>query len=697
MGSQNPIPLKKMNATKGSEVSSGSGANIPYIPASTHLPEITIKSFILGAFLAAVMGAANAYLGLKVGITVSACIPAAVISMTVLRAFRESNILENNIVQTTASAGETLAAAAVFTLPALVMMGYWDHFPFWTTSLILILGGLLGVLITIPLRNALVVDSPLKYPEGVAAAEVLLAGDGAVAGGTKQLVMGGLGAALVKMGQSGWQFLSTESHGWTTVGKTVLGFGIGYPVVLMGAGYIVGLEITAASMIGAVLGWGIGVPGYGLIFGLPEGVTDPTDIAMTIWSKNIRMVGVGTMVVGGIWSLIGIMKPIVDSIKASLHAFKNPHLNTMDTPRTEKDIPIIHVFTGTVVLAIPIFLLFWNLLGAEQFPISSPIFVGTVVLSVLISVILGFACSAIAGYMAGLVGSSSCPLSGVTLLAVLLSALSMWLIMGGDVNFQTETKLALSAAAMSIIVGAIVAAAASLGADVLQDLKTGQIVGATPWKQQVMLLVGVLASGLVMAPVLQVLYEAYGLGTTFPRLGMDPTQALMAPKAAIMAVVSESIFKQSLDWTMFLVGVVVAFGVILFDNYLKARNSSWRCSVMAVALGIYMPLDITTAFLFGGLVAFLATKKIKSKEKSLGSEFKAKSHKAGQMGLLFASGLIAGDALLGITLAIPFSIYQSTEIFKFSLGSYAWMGQWLGAGAFFFLCSQLYRSASCTK
>jgi putative OPT family oligopeptide transporter len=670
---------------------------VPYIESHKTLPEITLKATLLGIILAVVMAGSNAYLGLKAGLTVSASIPAAVISMAILRFFRNSNILENNIVQTAASAGEVVAAAVVFTLPALLMMRYWTHFPFFLTTAVVMIGGLLGVLFSIPLRRAFIVESPLKFPEGIAAGEVLKAGDQASKGGAKDLMAGGIISALVKFAQSGLMIFEESAHYWVSTTKTVVGMGTGLSLVLMGAGYIVGVEVGVSMLLGNLGSWLLGVPLYGYFFGLPE-ADSAYKAAVGIWNSKLRMVGVGAMVVGGVWTLVHLFKPIKEGIASSFDSLRHLKLNPENKiKRTDYDIPMTHVILGILVLTIPLFFIFDYILKSADMGLSSTLYWGIVGLVTVFALIVGFICAAIGAYMAGLVGSSNTPISGVSIMAILSVSLILLLLLGSQVDFVGDTAKALAAAAISIIIGAVMANSASISSDNLQDLKAGQIVGSTPWKQQLMLMMGVVVGALVITPILEILYQAYGIGNVLPREGMDPAQALSAPKAAIMAAVAQGVFSRSLDWSLVLLGCGIAVVIIILDEILKSKKIRWRFPVLSVALGIYMPLDVVMPLAIGGFIAFFADKALDKQRSNLGTAYAKAETKARHRGLLFSSGLIAGEALLGILLAIPFAAYQSTTLFKIKPEGFENASIFLGMLAFFGIAYYLYKIASRAK
>lgn len=647
----------------------------PFIPASQNLPELTLKSFVLGIILAVVLAGSNAYLGLKMGQTISASIPAAVISMAVLRMFRQSNILENNIVQTIASAGEVVAAAMVFTIPALIVLGYWTTFDYWQITAIASIGGVLGVLYSVPLRRALIIEENLKFPEGVATAEVLKAGAASkdTNGETKGaglLITGAIGASLMKFMGGGLHILNETISGWFRVGGAVFGFSNGLSLSMLGAGYIVGLGVCINLLIGGIIAWLIIVPLYGVLVGGPEAFglaadANAEDFAMAIRSTKLRYIGVGTMVFGGLWAIVSLYQPIKAAIASSFTALKHARLGITQKPlRTDHDIPMTWVIGGILLLSLPLAYLFNHVMAAANLPLSGTMYAITLVFLTIAALFIGFICAAIGGYMAGIVGSSANPLSGITIGAILIVSFSLVLMLGHEITFGVVSKEVMSLAAVVIIIGGVVASSASLSCDNLQDLKSGQLVGATPWKQQLTLIAGVIAGALVVAPILELLYEAYGMGGVFPRAGMDPTKALSAPQATLMASVAQGVFEHKMDWMLVIMGVGIGIAILLFDRIILApAKAPYRLSVMAVALGIYLPMDVVLPLVIGGLISYFAQRSLKKKIANETPEVKEQSIAMGERrGLLFCAGLIAGDALLGIVLAIPFATYQSTDI-----------------------------------
>lgn len=676
---------------------------VPFISADRSLPEITVKAIVLGFILSAVLAGANAYLGLKVGLTVSASIPAAVISMAVLRMFRESNILENNIVQTSASAGESVAAGIIFTLPALILLEYWHGFPFLPTMAVAVCGGILGVLFTIPLRRALIVEAKLQFPEGVATGEVLKAGtEGGK--GAKLIAISGLVAAGLKLAQSGFKVFATTVTGGVTAGRSVFGVASDISVALLGVGYIVGLNIATLVFGGGLISWFLGIPIYMALADPAElasivGGATGYEAAENVWSAQIRYLGVGAMVVGGVWALISLIKPIKDGVRVSLEAFRESRSgNAVTVPRTEQDTPINYVFFATLAMAVPVLIVFLFVVNQDALGIGTGLYWSTIGFGVLFSLTAGFLFSSVAGYMAGLVGSSNNPISGVTIATILTISLILLVLLGQEIDFAVNVAQATAASATAILVGGVVCCAAAIAGDNMQDLKAGQLVGATPYKQQIMQIVGVIAASLAIAPVLDLLFQAYGLGGVMPRAGMDASEMLQAPQATLMSSVADGVFTLDLPWTMIAIGAVLAVIIIAIDKQLEAREASFRMPVLAVAVGIYLPLALETPMFIGGLLAYGIGKYYKGRKAELGEEGYEKAVTlAHRRGLLFSSGLITGEALVGIALAIPFALFESTDVLRLMPAGMETISDLLGIGAFIFFAAWLYRIAKGEK
>jgi len=609
------------------------------------IPEITVKAVVLGAVLSVLLAGANAYLGLLAGMTVSASIPAAVISMAVLRLFRRSNILENNIVQTAASAGESLAAGVIFTLPALLILGTWTSFDYWETTAIAGLGGLLGVLFTVPLRRALVVEAKLAFPEGVATAQVLEVGNKGGAG-VKHIVAGGVLGAAFKLGQTGLRLWTGSVEVAGRVGGTVAYAGTSLAPALVAVGYIVGINIAVLVFLGGALNWWVAIP----ILAARHAASAPDELAWQLWSTQTRYIGVGAMVVGGLWAVVRLWPSLVRGVRAGIAAYRQRRgQGATSVPRTERDAPMQWIGLALIVSVVPLFLVFRHVTDD----------IGVSAFMALVMLVAGFLFSAVASYMAGLVGSSNNPVSGVTIATILTSALLL-LALG--------TASATGPAA-AILIGAVVCCAAAIGGDNLQDLKTGHLVGATPWKQQVMQAVGVIAAAFVVAPILSLLLHAYGFGAateTHP-------EPLRAPQATLMASVARGVFAQDLPWGMMTIGMGLAAVVIVVDVVLETFTNRFRMPVLAVAVGMYLPLELGTAILVGGLVAWATGRLVRRRRE--GGPTPTSAGATGR-GILFAAGLITGEALLGIALAIPIVLFSGKNPLDVGLESDppAWPG-----------------------
>jgi len=625
----------------------------PYIPASKSLPELTVGVLILGATLSVILAGANAYLGMFAGMTVSASVPAAVISMGLFRLVRRGNILQNNAVQTAAASGEGLAAGAIFTLPALILLGTWTRFSYVETTLITLFGGVLGVLFTIPLRRALIIDQPLQFPEGVATAEVLKIGAQG-GGGVGVLATTALIGAIAKLGVTGLKLWGeTVRFGGWLVGPTAAKggaaaatgaapaaaagkagvpfyFGINASPALLSVGYIVGFNVALVIFAGSIMNRWIAVPLYTelgdpttafgqKVFSALQGAS-ALDAADIIHGKATRYLGVGGMLVGGVWSLIKLRKSLFGGIMAGLDAYKNRKSGAATTLRTEHDMPMNIILILIVASVIPLFFIF------NHFTHSLGI---SAVMAVLM-IFAGFLFSAVASYMAGLVGSSNNPVSGITISTILVAA-GMLLALGVDKN---------AGPVAAILIGGVVCCAAAIGGDNLQDLKCGQLVGSTPWKQQVMQIVGVVVAALVMAPVLNLLHKAYGIG-----------DKLEAPQANLMQSVAKGVFHGGLPWGIIGIGAAIAVVVIIIDFNLEKRGSKFRIPVMAFAVGVYLPFDLNVPIFFGGVIALLVQRHL---EKTKASH--ERREEVERMGLLAAAGFITGEALLGIGLAVPVAV-----------------------------------------
>ena len=631
----------------------------PVVPADRSIAEITVKALILGALLSMILAAANAYIGLLVGLTVSASIPAAAASMGILRLFRRSTILENNMVQTAASAGESLVAGIIFTIPALVMMKAWSGYEYGPMVAIAIVGGILGVAFTVPLRRALIVEAKLAFPEGQATAEVLKTGGierdrdsdanaDADTGFRRLLQAAGIGAVF-KFAESGAGLLAgnvATTQTWLA-GKYLFMGNITISPALIGVGYIVGLNIATLVFIGGVIGTLIGVP-LNWAFNHDAIMTAAGIDPATAWSlldanqwgalagqswQDCRRIGVGAMMVGGLWSLISLARPLVDGVRSSMQAYRSSRAGGATAARTEFDTPINYVFIVVIVSIVPLFLIF-NFALAEY---PERLMISAVMTALML--VFGFIFSSVAGYMAGLVGSSNNPISGVTIATVIVSALILLQLMGND-----GIAARLGPIAVMYLAGLICSAAAIAG-DNLQDLKCGHVVGATPWRQQLFQIVGVIAAAVVIPLILQLLDNQYGIGRPSPNPNAIPNSVLAAPQAGLMQALASGIFGAGIKWNFIVMGFALAIVLIVLDKIQEKRGASFRLPVLAVAVGIYLPLGLSVPIFIGGVISW----QIKRRSAELD---KMQLTRRESLGLLVASGLITGEALMGVLVAL---------------------------------------------
>ncbi|OGT43308.1 MAG: oligopeptide transporter, OPT family [Gammaproteobacteria bacterium RIFCSPHIGHO2_12_FULL_40_19] len=658
----------------------------PLIPASKNLPEITFKVIILSVILAAVMSAANAYLALKIGQTISASIPASVLAIGILRFFKNSNVLESNLIQTAASAGEGVAAAIAFVLPAMIFIHAWNGFDYWETVAVTCFGGLLGVFFSIPLRRVMLNMPTLRFPEGTAVGNVLRVTTQNVVGNThmKRLVQGISIGGLMAFAQSGIQVFSDSIDYWFKAGKMVFGAALGFSPALLAAGYIVGIEVGVSLFTGFVLGWVIVLPGLCAHYGLPHGKTI-YDSVMTIWSTQLRFVGVGVMLVGGVWTLIRLIKPVIEGIKVSFVTLRSVEAKN-GLPRTERDIPIVWAFCGVIVCAVLLYLLILHFAYVQNlYAIHERAFLlFAVFITILYVIIIGFFIATICAYFTGLVGSSNNPLSGILILAILILGAVYFFVF----THHGDGKVA----ALMVLVTTVMATCASISNENLQDLKAGQMVGSTPWKQQFVLGLGVVVSAFVIGPVLDLLFKAYGMGGVFPRPGMDPSQMLAAPQAQLMGSVINGIRTQNLPWTMIIIGMIIAVLVIIADEILRQRNR--RLPALAVGLGIYLPPSIILPTVMGGLVKFFVNLSNRHVKTAAQEE---KAHDAQQNGLLLACGLVAGAALMGVVLAVPFVMMGSANALAIMPDSLSSLAHAMGLISFVALAVWLYKISRYSK
>ena len=593
------------------------------------LPELTLRGIIIGGLITLIFTAANVYLGLKVGLTFATSIPAAVISMAVLRRFKGHNIKENNIVQTIASAAGTLSAI-IFVLPGLVMVGYWQGFGFVQTAGVCIIGGVLGVMYSIPLRRALVTGSDLPYPEGVAAAEVLKVGDENTSGtsqeenakGLRVIVAGGITSAVMAL-LTAMKAAASEVTAYFKLGAGATTLGTSLSTALIGVGHLVGLPVGIAMLVGVVISYFILLPIF--TTGDITGATALADVVDTTFSDDIRFIGVGTMAIAAIWTLLKIAAPIAVGIRQSL-ASSRARKSGSAVDVTERDIPFPYVATTIVAFMVPIALLLWDFVRGTDIHDHMAVLI---TVSVLFTLLVGLIIASVCGYMAGLIGASNSPISSIGIIAVLAASLLIAAVTRGT------TADPLSLVAYTLFTAAIVFGIATISNDNLQDLKTGQLVGATPWKQQVALIIGVVFGSLVIPPILQVMLNGFG----FQGMEGAGEDALAAPQAALMSSVASGIFDSSLDWNLIFIGMAIGAVLIIIDELLRKFTDKYSLSPLAAGMGMYLPAALTIVIPIG---AILGTFYDKWAAKQSHPEF------AKRMGTLLATGLIVGESLFGV-------------------------------------------------
>lgn len=632
--------------------------------------ELTIRSVILGGIITLLFTAANVYLGLKVGLTFATSIPAAVISMAILRMLPGGTILENNIVQTIASAAGTLAAI-IFVLPGLVMIGWWNGFPFITTAAITMTGGILGVMFSVPLRRALVIDTDLPYPEGRAAAEVLVVGSESSEGATENAL--GLRVlvwnSLVSVGfaiLTQTKLAAAEVMKFFKAGAGVTGIGTGFSFALFGVGHLVGLSVGLAQLLGLAVSWWILLPILTAQNPMPG---DIGDWANTVFRADVRFFGAGVIGVAAVWTLLKIAGPVLGGIRSAMAASKARHAGEV-LALTERDLPISIVGFGSLAILLPIAWLLWSVIAGGPLEGSALVLIAGALLFI---VVIGLMIAAVCGYMAGLIGASNSPVSGIGILAVLAASLMLVGLFGRDNPADTTQALI----AYSLIVTGVVFGVATISNDNLQDLKTGQLVGATPWKQQVALIIGVIFGSLVVPPVLSVLNTAFGFAGA-PGAGPE---ALAAPQAGLISSLAKGVLGGDLNWTMLGYGAAAGVAFVIMDELL-GKAKLLRLPPLAIGIGIYLPMTVILPVTIGAIVGWFYDR---WSDRTANPEF------ARRMGILTATGMIVGESLWGV--AFAFIVAASGSDAPLAIGGESFEGNagYIGFVAFVALVVMLYR------
>ncbi|WP_110669181.1 OPT family oligopeptide transporter [Salinicola halophilus] len=679
------------------------------IPDEARLPELTLRGVVLGALITLLFTASNVYLGLKVGLTFASAIPAAVISMAVLRRVKGANKLENNMVQTQASAAGTLSAI-IFVLPGLLMIGYWQGFPFWQTTAICAIGGILGVLYTIPLRRVMVVQSDLPYPEGIAAAEILDVGSRATGNsggdsdaiasrsndaaepGAKEIALGAGVAALFSFAGGGLRLLGESVSVWVSAGRAAFQFSTGFSLALLGAGYLVGIVGGVAMLIGTLIAWGVAVPWLTSITPVEAGQT-LSGAGMTLWADKVRFIGAGTIGIAAVWTLATLFKPMVVGIRTSFGAMRGDQGRFREQARTERDLPAGVILALTGVLLILLAVVFGVFLHGAAPSLAAGAFWTLTLGSVLFAGVFGFLIAAACGYMAGLVGSSSSPISGIGIVGIILVSLMLlgFTAISDSLDALDPAVARQLPTALALFVTSVILAVAAISNDNLQDLKTGYLVGATPWRQQVALIIGCLVGALVIPPVLSLLYNAYGFAGAMPREGMDPSQALGAPQASLMTAIVRGVFSHDLEWTMIAIGLALGAVMIAIDALLARRGGSARLPTLAVGIGIYLPPSIIMPLVIGAILGWAVDRRLRRRARQRHRDVETEADRPRRRGVLLASGLIVGESLVGVLLAGVIGLSGAPAPLAVVGDDFAGIAQWLGLAVFVAVCAGFYR------
>jgi len=623
------------------------------------LRELTLRGLILGALITLVFTAANVYLGLKVGLTFASSIPAAVISMVVLRLIGGATILENNIVQTQASAAGTLSAI-IFVIPGLIMVGHWHGVPWVEAAGLCAAGGVLGVLFTIPLRRALVVESALPFPEGVAAAEVLRLGESSAAGGARELAIGGVAAAIFNLLSSGFAIFADSATASFSLGGAVFRLGTGFSLALVGAGYLMGIAAGVAILVGVIAGWGVALPILTAITPVPAGV-DAQAFAMTLWRQQVRFIGAGTIAIAAVWTLGTLVPSIARGLAASFGAARRT-IGAAAIARTDRDIAGATLLALAAAALLGLFIIFMIFLGADRWALA--------LYGAFFAAVFGFLTAAACGYMAGIVGSSASPISGIGIIAVSLASLTL-LALPADGSP--------SPVAVALFITSAIVAIATISNDNLQDLKTGQLVEATPANQQIALIIGVLAGAVVIPPLIDLLYRAYGFAGALPRPDMDPSKALAAPQATLMSAIANGVLGHKLDWTMIGFGFAFGAGLIVIDLILKRTTTNLRLPALAAGIGLYLPASVSVTLVIGAVISWISGRALSQRS----AEQKAAAE---QRGVLLASGLIVGESLIGVIVAAIIGATGRQDALALVGPGFETTAIWLGAIAFLAVC-----------
>lgn len=627
--------------------------------------ELTIKAVLVGILLSLLLCGANIYLGLKIGNTISASIPASILAMGILRLFKNYSVLESNISQTIASAGEAIAAVIIFVFPALLILGTWHNFDYWSIFGMTLCGGMVGIIFSVMLRKVLLNDPTLSFPEGQAIGQVLLTtANPSNKAGLGTLLLGIAISAVLNFCQTGLQVFASTYYKIFKLGNVLIGGGTSFSAAIIGAGYLVGFNSGIVSLVALIVSWCILLP----VFSSVHGIADTHDLinsAFIIWKNYIRPIGIGVMIFSGLATIVSLSKPICRGVGESIQALKN--LSAIAD--SERDLNLNKLAVLLLIVCIPILIFMVRQLH-ELTVFSLPVNLILAIILLLIVLVLGFVIASVAGYFAGFVGSTNSPNSGLLFIAVIALSLILQLIVG----LQVADKLAELFITIILLVS-FIGFAACITNDNIQDFKSGQIVGAAPYKQQISLFFGVIAAAFVAPILINLIFQAYGIAGIIPHPGIDPNNTLSAPQASAIAMLTQNIVHHSQDWSLIVYGLGIG-AIALIIDIIGKRQRKFRCPILSVGLGVYLPPDLVFALFLGGLLKLLVTRKQFALKQQHGEAHVRKlTHKTN----LFICGLVAGESLMGLLLAIPFVIKQNSDALKIVSNSFLGCSQLLSA------------------
>ena len=644
--------------------------------------ELTFKAIIIGIFLAILLCGANLYLGLKIGTTISASIPASIISLGILRMFKKYSILENNISQTIASSGEALAGVIIFVFPALLILGVWKEFKYFELLFLGLCGGFIGIAYSVLLRRVLLKDPNLPFPEGNAIGQVLLATNNTKDKSGFKTILGAIGvAALINLCQNGFKILGDSYYKFFKVNKTVFGLGTSFSPAVIGAGFLIGGNAVVA-FIGLLIGWLVLLPYFINLHGIKDS-TDLVGSAFMTWKTYVRPVGIGVFLFSGVATILMMTGSIITAIKESINALRN--INDIDP--SDRDLNIKKMLILVIVCIIPVGFFIHYKIAELNVCTAGMSIVYALLISVLV-LILGFIIAAVAGYMVGMIGSSNSPLSGLYFIAVILISLIIKAIAGVHLGAQMNSLMAI----VVMLVG-FIGFSAVITNENIQDYKSGELVGATPYKQQLSLFIGVVCAMLVAPLLINLVFNAYGIAGIVPHPGIDPNNTLSAPQASAIAMITKNVLHGSQDWSLMGLGIVIGAVVFILDQIGK-RTGKFRTPAIMMGMGLYLPPDLVTGLFVGGLLSVF----IKRRQRKLAALHGTESvEKLDNKTNILICGLIAGESLMGLVLAVPFVIRQSSDALRIVGESFAPTAQFLSFIVTILLIRHIYRTATKIK